>query len=228
VAKNVLLVHGAWADGSCWSRVIPSLQAARVSVTAVQLPLSSLAEDVATVGRAIDLLEGDVVLVGHSYGGAVITQAGTAGKVRGLVYIAAFAPDEGESAFSVGSLVAASPAGAEIRPDAAGFLKLTPKGVYEDFAQDLSDGEKAILVATQGPTSVHALGSPLSATAWKNRPSWFVLAAQDRTIPPELQRLMSKRMKAITIEIPSSHVAMLTFPAEVAKVILHAVDETLS
>lgn len=220
--KNVILVHGAWADGSSWSKVIPRLQAAGLTVTAVQLPLTSLADDAAVVQRALSLEDGPVLLVGHSYGGAVITEAGNDAKVTGLVYVAAFAPDAGESAFSVGKRVPPSPINTELRPDAKGFLKLTPKGVVEDFAQDLSEAERITMIATQGPTSVRSLSGPITLPAWKSKPSWYILAQDDRTIPPELQTIMSKRIDAQTISLSSSHVAMLSHPAEVAKVIIRA------
>src|SRR5712692_10220035 len=152
-AANVILVHGAWADGSCWSKVIPLLESRALRVSAVQLPLTSLDSDVATVRRAIALADGPTVLVGHSYGGVVITEAGNDAKVVGLVYIAAFAPDAGQSAGSLGASVEPAPLGSEIRPDSDGFLKLTESGVSNDFAQDASTTEKSILFAAQGPTA---------------------------------------------------------------------------
>jgi pimeloyl-ACP methyl ester carboxylesterase len=136
---NVLLVHGAWVDGSSWAKVIPALESKGLNVVSVQIPLTSLADDVAATKRAIALADGPVLLVGHSYGGVVITEAGNDPKVRGLVYIAAFAPDAGESAVTLLKSVPPSPVGAELRPDASGFLKLTEKGVREDFAEELSN-----------------------------------------------------------------------------------------
>jgi pimeloyl-ACP methyl ester carboxylesterase len=221
-AKNVLLVHGAWADGSSWSKVIPKLEAAGLHVTAVQLPLTSLADDAATVKRAIALEGGPVLLVGHSYGGAVITEAGNDPKVTGLVYVAAFAPDAGESAGSLGSTVAPAPMAAEIRPDANGFLKLTKDGVFKDFAQDLTAGEKDILFVAQAPTSGNSLGGTVTTPAWKTKPSWYIVATNDRAIPPELEMTMAKKIKAETISIASSHVAMLAQPDKVAAFIVHA------
>ena len=154
-SKNIVLVHGAWADGSSWSEVIPKLAAKGLNVTAVQLSLTSLADDAATVKRAIALEDGPVLLVGHSYGGAVITEAGGDPKATGLVYVAAFAPDAGESAGALLATVPPAPLATEGRPDADGFVKLTKAGIYDDFAQDLSDVEKAILFAAQAPTSVN-------------------------------------------------------------------------
>jgi pimeloyl-ACP methyl ester carboxylesterase len=168
------------------------------------------------------LEEGPLLLVGHSYGGVVITEAGDDPKVAGLVYVAAFVPDMNQSAFSLGELVPPSPAGSELKPDASGFFKLTRKGILEDFAQDLPVGQKEIMVSTQGPTSIRALSAPVSRTAWKGRPSWYVLAESDRTIAPALQDKMSSHIGAETVRVPASHVAMLSCPQKVAEVILVA------
>jgi pimeloyl-ACP methyl ester carboxylesterase len=154
--KTVVLVHGAWSNSSSWSKVIPLLEAKGLNVIAIQLPLTSLEDDVATVKRALALEDGPVLLVAHSYGGAVITEAGNDPKVAGLVYIAAVAPDQGESAFGLITSVA-TPVGAELRPDSMGFLKLTPKGIAEDFAQGLPASEIQVLTATQAPTNVAAM-----------------------------------------------------------------------
>jgi len=221
---NVVLVHGAWADGSSWSKVIPLLQAKGLHVVAVQNPLTSLADDVATTKRAIALQDGPVVLVGHSYGGAVITEAGNDPKVVGLVFVAAFAPGEGESVGSISAPYPPAPLGSELRPDAQGFLSITPKGIAEDFAQDLSDSEKQILTATQGPTNAAAFGATITTAAWKTKPSWFVIAANDRAIPPELEKAEAARLKATSITLPSSHLAMLSHPKEVADIIAQAAE----
>jgi pimeloyl-ACP methyl ester carboxylesterase len=202
---NVTLVHGAWADGSSWSKVIQLLQAKKVHVVAVQIPLTSLADDVAATKRAIALQEGPVVLVGHSYGGAVITEAGNDPKVVGLVYVAAFAPGDGESVVSISKPYPPAPLGAELRPDREGFLSITPKGDSESFAQDLPKMEKDVLTATQGPTNGAAFSATISTAAWKTKPSWFVIAGNDRAIPPELEKAEAARMKATAITIPSSH-----------------------
>jgi len=223
-AANVILVHGAWADGSSWSKVIPLLESRALRVSAVQLPLTSFDSDVATVRRAIALADGPTVLVGHSYGGVVITEAGNDAKVVGLVYIAAFAPDAGQSAGSLGAGVAPTPMGAEIRPDKEGYLRLTEAGVKNDFAQDLTPIEKTILFAAQAPTAAAALGGAVSVPAWKARPSWYLVATADRAIQPDLQRTMANTIKAKTIEVASSHVAMLARPQETAKLILEAVE----
>jgi pimeloyl-ACP methyl ester carboxylesterase len=212
--KNVILVHGAWADGSSWSKVIPLLEAKGLNVTAVQLPLTSLADDVATVKRAFALEDGPFLLVGHSYGGSVITEAGNDPNVAGLVYVAAFAPDKGQSTLD---LITANPTpvGPELRPT-AGFFKLSAKGVFEDFAPDLPEVDRKVLFATQGPIAGAALGVPITAPAWRNKPSWFVIAGNDRMISPKLEEAEAQEMKAKSITIPSSHVVMLSHPVEVA------------
>ncbi len=221
-ASHVILVHGAWADGSSWSKVIPLLTAKGLDVTAVQLPLTSLSDDADTVKRAIALEDGPVVLVGHSYGGAVITEAGNDAKVVGLVYVAAFAPDKGQSAGSLGATVQPPPMAAEVKPDANGFLKLTQKGVFEDFAQDVTAKEKGVLFAAQAPTSVKSLGGNITEAAWHQKPSWYIIAGNDRAIPPALEATMAKTIGATTKTIQASHVVMLSHPDEVAATILAA------
>ncbi|HSY36592.1 MAG TPA: alpha/beta hydrolase [Acidobacteriaceae bacterium] len=222
--KTVLLIHGAWADGSSWSKVIPLLEAKGLHVVAVQIPLTSFADDVAATQRAIALEDGPVLLVGHSYGGAVITEAGNDPKVAGLVYVSAVAPDQGESTFGLITSVA-TPIGTELRPDKSGFLKLTPKGIAEDFAQDLSPKEIAILTATQVPVSVAAMKGEVTVPAWKTKPSWYIIAANDRAISPVLEAAQAKRIGATTTTARSSHVIMLAQPAKVAGVIFEAASK---
>jgi pimeloyl-ACP methyl ester carboxylesterase len=217
--KSIVLVHGAWADGSSWSKIIPLLTAKGLHVTAVQLPLTSLADDAATVKRALALETGPVVLVGHSYGGAVITEAGNDPKVSALVYVAAFAPDAKQSAGSQGAAVPPPPMGAEIRPDSQGFLKLTKTGVYDDFAQDVTPSEKLELYAAQAPTNAKSLGGTISTPAWRNKPSWYIVAAQDRAIPPTLEATMAKTIGAKTTTVQGSHLIMLSKASAVAAVI---------
>jgi pimeloyl-ACP methyl ester carboxylesterase len=202
-AKSVLLVHGAWADGSSWAKVIPMLEANGLHVVAVQIPLTSFADDVAATQRAIDLEDGPVVLVGHSYGGAVITEAGNDPKVAGLVYVSAVAPDKGESALGL-IMSVPTPIGAELRPDKSGFLKLTQKGVAEDFAQDLSAKEIAILTATQVPANAAAMKGEVTNPAWKSKPSWFIVGGNDRAISPTLEASLAKKIGATTITVPSA------------------------
>ena len=221
-STHVLLVHGAWADGSSWSKVIALLQAKGISAVAVQIPLTSLSNDVATVKRAIALQDGPVILAGHSYGGAVITEAGNDAKVVGLVYVAAFAPDNGESVGSLSKGYPPAPLGAELRPDSEGYLSISPKGFSEDFAEDLPEKERKVLWATQGPTNAAAFGEPITNAAWKTKPSWFVVAAEDRAIPPALERAEAERMKATTVTVASSHLVMISHPEEVAELIERA------
>jgi pimeloyl-ACP methyl ester carboxylesterase len=225
--RNVLLVHGAWADGSSWSKVVPLLEAKGLHVIAVQIPLTSFADDVAATQRAIALEDGPVLLVGHSYGGAVITEAGNDPKVAGLIYISAVAPDKGESAFGL-ITSKPTPIGTELRPDKSGYIKLTPKGVAEDFAQDLSANEISVLTATQVPTNVAAMNAEITIPAWKSKPSWFVIAANDRTISPDLEAAMATKIGATITTVQSSHVVMLAHPSKVASVIVDAASKTSS
>ncbi len=222
--KNIILVHGAWADGSSWSKVIPLLSAKGYNVTAVHLPLTSLADDAATVKRAITAEPGPVLLVGHSYGGAVITEAGNDQKVTGLVYVAAFAPDAGQSVGSLNASVAPSPMAAEAKPDADGFVTISKKGIFDDFAQDLTPSEKDVLYAAEAPTNVKSLGGVIDIPAWRSKPSWYVVASADRAILPTLESTMAQSIHATTQTIKSSHVAMLSHPGEVAEVIERAAD----
>lgn len=223
-AKSVVLAHGAWADGSSWSKVIPRLTAEGLNVTAIQMPLTSFEDDVACIGRAIALAEGPVVLVGHSYGGSVITEAGGDEKVSALVYVAAFAPDVDESAASLGETVEAPPMAAEVRPDSAGFLKLTEAGIRKHFAGDLTELEKTILYAAQAPTAVGSLTGKITEPAWQTKPSWYLLATEDHAIAPKLQKIMADRMLAKVTKVASSHVAMLSHPDAAARLILEAAN----
>ena len=202
VARNIVLVHGAWADGSCWSRVIALLQAKGFHVVAVQNPLTSLADDVAAAKRIIALQDGPVILVGHSYAGVVITEAGNDPKVVGLVYVAAFAPAEGESINSVSKAYPPAPLGSELHLDAQGFLTASPKGIAEDMAQELPGTEQQILIATQGQTAAAVFGATVTTAAWKRKPSWAVIAGNDRAIPAgALRKTRQRSIKATSITI---------------------------
>src|SRR2546426_6441725 len=220
--SNVVLVHGAWADGSSWAKVIPLLEKAGLNAVAVQNPLTSLADDVAATKRAIARLDGQIILVGHSYGGAVISEGGNDPKVVGLVYVAAFAPDVGEAVGELGKEFPPAPGGADLRPDAGGVLTMTTKGVLENFAQDLPLAERKLLAATPGPTNGAAFGAKLTNAARETKRAWRAGAAHDRMIPPDLERKFAKAMNAKTITLPSSHVPMLSHPGEVAKLIIEA------
>src|SRR2546422_5695144 len=183
--KTVVLVHGAFADGSSWAKVIPLLEAKGLRVTAVQNPLSSLADDVAATKRAIANQDGPVILVGHSWAGMVISEAGNDPKIAGLVYVAAIVPDEGQSAGDVVKPYPPSPGLGEAKPDASGFLSLTRKGIDEDFVPDLRPAERAIIYAIQGAWNSTCLADKVSVPAWTTKPSWFIVAANDRLLPPE-------------------------------------------
>jgi pimeloyl-ACP methyl ester carboxylesterase len=220
--KTVVLVHGAWADGSSWDKVIPLLLAKGLKVVAVQNPLTSLADDVAATKRVLDAQTGPVVLVGHSWGGMVITQAGDDPKVAALVYVAAFAPDEGQAASDLGKDLPPPPGLASVHPDASGFLWLTPEGVAKDFAPDLPAAQTKVMAATQGPVGAKTFDEKVSTAAWRTKPSWYVVAEKDRMIQPDLERAMAKKIKASTTALPTSHVAMLSRPQDVAAVILKA------
>ena len=220
--KNIVLVHGAWADGSSWSKVVPLLEAKGFHVVCVQNPLTSLADDVAATNRLIDAQDGPVLLVGHSYGGTVITEAGNNPKVKGLVYVAAFAPDAGESSGGLAKPYGPTPGIGELRPIEGGFLVVTPKGILEDFGPDLPVAEKTLLIATQGATQGAVLGATITTAAWRTKPSWFVIASNDRMISPELERASAKKMNATTLTLDSSHVAMLAKPVQVANFIASA------
>lgn len=226
VKPSVVIVHGAFADGSDWSKVISLLQAKGIKVTAVQNPLTSLADDVAATRRAIAAQSGKVVLVGHSWGGTVITEAGQHDKVGSLVYVAAFAPDAGKSTVETGDGYPAAPGSKRFVADAEGFLSLPEVAVREDFAQDVPAGQAAVMTATQGPIQAKAFAEKVTSAAWATKPSWFIVASRDRMIDPALQHAMAKKIKASTTELPASHVPQQSLPAEVANVILDAVAAT--
>jgi len=219
----VVLVHGAWADGSAWGKVIPILKSNGLNAVAVQLTLASFELDVAATNRMIDAQEGQVLLVGHSYGGAVITEAGTNPKVSGLAYIAARAPEAGESTMAKAVDYPTTEIFEEVRPIADGYLLLTEKGVREYFAQDLTSDEKDLLVSTHGQTNGEIFNTPLKAAAWTTKPSWFVVSANDKTIQPEEQRDTAKRLNAETLTLSASHVPMMSQPEKVADFLITAV-----
>jgi pimeloyl-ACP methyl ester carboxylesterase len=220
--RNVVLVHGAWADGSSWAKVIPLLEKVGLHAVAVQNPLTSFDDDVAATRRAIAQQDGPVLLVGHSWGGVVITETGADPKVAGLVYVAAFAPDVGIPVGELGKGFPDPPGMAELRPDAEGYLTMTMKGIMENFAPDLPVSERRIVAATQGATNSAVFGAKVTHAAWKDKPSWYVVAANDRMIAPDLERRFAATANSKTITLPSSHVPMLSHPEEVAKFIIDA------
>jgi pimeloyl-ACP methyl ester carboxylesterase len=219
--RNIVLVHGAFADGSSYAKVIPLLEARGFRVTAVQNPLSSLAADVETTRRAIARQDGPVLLVGHSWGGMVISEAGNDPKVVGLVYIAAIVPTDGQGASDVLKPYPPTPGLGHMRPDAAGYLSLTRQGIEEDFVPDLPAAERAVVYATQGPWNSTALAEKVMNPAWKTRRSWFI-AVDDRILPADYELAIARQIKAKTTSLPSGHVPMLSHPQDVANVILDA------
>lgn len=218
----IVLVHGAFADATGWQRVIPILQRDGYEVIAVQNPLESLAGDVETTKRLVDAQTGPVVLVGHSYGGAVITGVAAGNpNVKALVFLAAIAPDAGEpvNAFLEKYPSALGPA---LKPDSAGFLFVDRGKFHSVFAADLSAGEAAVAAAAQKPISGGAFAASVPQAAWKTIPSWYLVSKQDHALNPDLERFYAKRMGAHTTEIDASHVAFISHPKEVARLIEQA------
>lgn len=220
---TVVLVHGAFADGSSWERVIPLLHAKGVKVVAVQNPLSSLADDAAATRRVIDAQTGKVVLVGHSWGGAVISEVGNHDKVKALVYVAAFAPNAGEAVATQGKDYPTPPGIATLQADAGGYLWLPTASVAANFAQDVSPATARLIAATQGPINSKAFAEPTSNAAWQYKPNYYIVAAQDRMIAPDLERAYAEKIHATTTTLQTGHVPMLSQPKRVAEVILAAV-----
>ena len=222
---NIVLVHGAWADGSSWSGVIERLQAAGYHVTAPQFPMTSLAADVARLRQVLDFQDGPVIVAGHSYGGQIITALGAeAPNVAGLVYIAAFGIDEGES---LGALLAQgppSPALAHMFTDKLGFGWLSQDDFVHHFAADVDPVRATVMYAAQQPLAGSAFTDVMGVPAWKSLPSWYLVARQDQAIPPDAERMFASRMGAATIEVASSHVAMVSHPDEVTALITAAAD----
>ncbi|APR77972.1 Putative signal peptide protein [Minicystis rosea] len=213
--KNIVLVHGAWADGSGWEPVHDLLQERGYNVSIVQNPLTSLADDVAAVDRVLERQDGPALLVGHSYGGVVITEAGDATNVAGLVYVAAFVPDVGES---VGKLTE-SGAPPPVQPSSDGFLFFDPAVFPKAFAQDVPAPHAAFLATSQIPPAAATFATPVSVAAWKSRRSWYVLSTEDRIIPPEAQRQMATRANATITEVAASHAVYISKPEATADAI---------
>jgi pimeloyl-ACP methyl ester carboxylesterase len=220
---NIVLVHGGWVDGSSWSKVIPLLQKRDLNVVAAQIPLTSIDDDIAVTKNLLATQEGPVVLVGHSYGGIVISGAGNGSPtVKALVYIAAFGLDEGESIEAL-SKQGPAPAGfAQIRPDDRGFLWINRAGFAQAFADDVDPVEASVMAAVQKPFGSKSFTGKSASPAWKLIPSWYMVATNDQMIPPQAQEFMAKRMNATTRRVPSSHAAMVSHPGEVADLIVLA------
>jgi pimeloyl-ACP methyl ester carboxylesterase len=222
---NIVLIHGAWADGSSWSAVVERLQADGYHVTAPQFPLTALADDVARLRQVLDRQDGPTIVAGHSYGGQVITALGAdAPNVVGLVYIAAFGLDQGESLGGLLSQGPVTPALAHLAIDSHGFGWLPVDDFVSHFAGDVDRVKATVMYAVQQPIAMSIFEGAMGVPAWKTLPSWYLVAADDEALPPEAERQFATRMGATTVEIPSSHVAMVSHPAEVAQLIETAAE----
>ncbi|MCW3035725.1 MAG: hypothetical protein JWM17_1037 [Actinobacteria bacterium] len=222
---NIVLVHGAWADGSSWSSVIEQLQAEGYHVTAPQFPLTSLTNDVARLRQVLDFQDGPTIVVGHSYGGQVMTALGTdAPNVVGLVYIAAFALDQGESLGALLSQGPVTPALAHLFTDKQGFGWLSEDDFVEHFAADVDPTKAKVMYAVQQALAGSAFTDVIAAPAWRTLPSWYLVATNDEAIPPDAERQFANRMGATTVEVPSSHVPMVSHPKDVVELIESALD----
>ena len=221
-AKNVVLVHGAYAGGSCWADVIPYLQARGLTVASVQNPLRTLEEDVEFAERTLALMDGPTVLVGHSYSGMIVTQAGVDPKVSALVYIAARAPDAGEDYTALAAQFPTPPASAGLIKAANGYAQLSEGAFLRDFAQDVEPARAKVLYAVQGRVSDELFSAKVTRAAWRIKPTFYAVSKNDRTINPDLERFMAHRMNATTIELDASHLSIVSRAKEVSDLILEA------
>jgi pimeloyl-ACP methyl ester carboxylesterase len=223
-ASNVVLVHGLFADGSCWSEVIPRLQSAGLNVTSVQNPLTTLEDAVAEAQRVLNQQDGPTVLAGHSFSGMIVTEAGINPKVSALVYVAARAPDAGEDYTALAKNYPTPPASAGIVFD-GDEGRLTEAAFLHDFAGDVPEAKAKVLYAVQQPFHKALLTGKTTHAAWRSKPSFYAVSTEDRTINPDLERFMAKRMGATTIELKSSHVSLISHPQEIADLILQAAGQ---
>ena len=222
---NIVLVHGAWADGSCWSGVIERLQAQGFQVRAPQFPLTSLADDVARLRQVLEFQDGPTIVVGHSYGGKIMTALGEeAPNVVGLVYVAAFGLDQGESLGALLSGGPPTPALAHMFNDSRGFGWLSEDDFVDHFAGDVDATWARVMYAVQQPIALSAFEDTMGVPAWKSLPTWYLVSQNDEAIPPDAERMFASRMGATTIEVPSSHVAMVSHPIDVANLIETAAE----
>ncbi len=220
-ARNVVLVHGAWADGSSWAEVIARLQAAGLHVTAVQNPLTSLADSVAATRRALALQDGPTVLVAHSWGGTVISEAGTDPKVSALVYVAARAPDAGEDFVALSSKFPTMPVRAGVQ-EHDGFTTISEEAFLKYFANGVAHDKAEVLYAEQQPAAATLFSGRTTVAAWRSKPSWYAVSKQDLTIAPDLERFLASRMKATTVEVNAGHLSLVSHSKEIADLILAA------
>src|SRR5271155_250183 len=223
-ARNVVLVHGLFADGSCWSEVIARLQAAGLNATAVQNPLTTLPDAVASAGRVLARQDGPTVLVGHSFSGMIVTQAGVAPNVSAVVYVAARAPDADEDYTALAKTYPTPPASAGIIFD-GDEGRLTEAAFLHDFAGDVPEAKAKVLYAVQWPFHKELLAGKTTQAAWRSKPSFYAVSTEDRTINPDLERFMAKRMGAKTIELKSSHLSLISHPEEITQLILEATGQ---
>ncbi|MEJ0008274.1 MAG: alpha/beta hydrolase [Steroidobacteraceae bacterium] len=221
-ARTVILVHGAFADGTSWRRVIPMVKRAGLNVISVQIPLETLEQDVAFTQRAIELSEGPIVLVGHDWGGVVITEAGCSSKIKSLVYVAAFIPDAGQSLLDIVKCSAESPVSKFIQRNGDGYVRLSDEGVFMHLAPDLPRSEQEIVAATQGSIREGAISQAITRTAWRDRPTFVLVTTNDSLVSAQLQRDQARRISAISCEVASSHLVTLTHPEAVSRLILDA------
>jgi pimeloyl-ACP methyl ester carboxylesterase len=224
--KNIVLVHGAFADGTCWAKVIPLLEARGFHAVAVQNPLTSLSDDVNATRRIIAMQDGPVILVGHSWGGAVITEAGDDPKVAGLVYVAAFVPDAGMSANDTSKPFGATPGLKAIQVDGQHFARMSEEGILNSFAEGLPMDERRLVLAVQGQIYAPMLDEKLTRAAWKSKPSWHMIATKDRTLSPAMEEAGAKKAGGVAISLPTCHVAMLQEPQKVADLVTGAAKES--
>jgi len=223
-ARNVVLVHGAWADGSSWSEVIARLQAAGMHVTAVQNPLTSLADSVAATRRALALQDGPTVLVAHSWGGTVISETGTDPKVTALVYVAARAPDAGEDFVALSGKFPTMPVRAGVQ-ERDGFTYLSEEAFIKYFANGVARDKAEVLYAEQEPTAAALFNGRTTAAAWRSKPSWYAVSKLDQTISPDLERFLANRMEATTVELDAGHLSLVSHPQQIADLILAAAGQ---
>jgi pimeloyl-ACP methyl ester carboxylesterase len=223
-ASNVVLVHGLFADGSSWSEVIPRLQAAGLNVTSVQNPLTTLPEAVASAQRALARQDGPTVLVGHSFSGMIVTDAGVHPNVSAVVYVAARAPDAGEDYTALAAKFPAPPASAGVIFD-GDEGRLSEEAFLRDFAGDIPEAKAKVLYAVQWPFHKALLAGKTTHAAWRSKPSYYAVSTEDRTINPDLERFMAKRMGATTIEVKSSHLSLISHPDEITRLILEAAGQ---
>jgi pimeloyl-ACP methyl ester carboxylesterase len=223
-AHNVVLVHGAWADGSSWSEVIARLQSAGLHVTSVQNPLTSLADAVAATKRVLDQQDGPTVLVGHSWSGTLVSEAGSDPKVSALVYVAARAPDAGEDFVALSMKFPTTPVRAGVVAH-DGFTTITEDAFLKYFANGVAHDKAEVLFAVQQPTAASLFGDRTTVAAWRSKPTWYAVSKQDMTIAPELERFLAARMHATTIEVDAGHLSLVSHPKEIADLILAAAGQ---